>query len=172
MVFTAYDRLHVLSRALKQKEFDEQVDARKSVHAYMEKVVPDRNILGHQVLSPEGKPTAVVDASGKQISLDETRDLRKLILSLALISGDCWRRCRDRARRDGLYWEPCKISCRSSPSALAMSGGTAFATCVKRGTSRRRSSPPVVYFPLKANQSGKLCKQAFSRTVSVRENLL
>ena len=84
MVFTAYDRLHVLSRALKQKEFDEQVDARKSVHAYMEKVVPDRNILGHGGPSPEGKPTAVVDASGKQISLDETRDLRRAYIILAL----------------------------------------------------------------------------------------
>lgn len=60
---------------------------------------------------------------------------------------------------------------KAIPMASATSGGTAFATCVNRGTSRRRLSPPVVYLPLNANQSGKLWSRAFSRTVRVRGSL-
>ncbi len=82
MAFTAYDRLRVLSRALKLDDFKEHLGKRKSVTTYMEKVPKQRNILGHQVLSPEGKPTAVVDSAGKHVSLDEMRALRRLLLEL------------------------------------------------------------------------------------------
>jgi len=81
-LFTANDRLRILSHVLKRKTFDAHRGARKSVATYMGKVVPERNILGHQILSPQGKPTAVVDASGKQMGLKELRDLRRLILDL------------------------------------------------------------------------------------------
>lgn len=53
------------------------------------------------------------------------------------------------------------------PICSANKGGTAFATWVNLGTSWRRLSPPVVYFPSNRNQSGNDCSRAFSRTVSV-----
>ena len=48
----------------------------------MEKVVPERNVLGHMVLAPEGRPQAVVNIEGTQINLDDMRTLRKTILGL------------------------------------------------------------------------------------------
>lgn len=81
-LFTAHDRLRTLARTLKHELFNGHATARKAVISYMEKVVPERNILGHQILTPQGKPTAVVNASGKQITLDELRYLRCTILAL------------------------------------------------------------------------------------------
>lgn len=81
-IFTAYDKLRLLSSLLKHPAFAEQRDYRTSVVNYMEQVVPDRNILGHQVLAPEGKPPAVVDARGATKGIDEMRDLRCLLLGL------------------------------------------------------------------------------------------
>jgi len=78
-IFTAYDRLRILSRQLKTGE---QKDKRSTVIEYMTKVVPNRNILGHQVLQPEGKSKTVTNAEGEEISLDETRELRCRILNL------------------------------------------------------------------------------------------
>jgi hypothetical protein len=84
IIFTAYDRLRILSHALDEAPFKEPHAAhRKSVVEYMQKVPRERNILGHQVLSPEGKPkAAVIDVSGKEVSLDDMRSLRKLLLNL------------------------------------------------------------------------------------------
>lgn len=82
MIFTAYDRLRFLSRALKGEKWKEHAPARDAVVKYMGKVVPDRNLLGHAILLPQGKPQLVVDGAGKQVTLDEMRDLRRLILSL------------------------------------------------------------------------------------------
>lgn len=82
MLFTANDRLRILSHALESDAFKEHVAAKPSVGTYMEKVVPERNILGHQVLVPDGKPQAVADHKGKPVSLDEVRTLRRLILTL------------------------------------------------------------------------------------------
>lgn len=82
LVFTAYDRLRVLTRALKMPAFAPHKAFRLAVTDYMEKVVPGRNNLGHVVLIPQGRPTAIVNVSGKTISLEETRNLRRLILRL------------------------------------------------------------------------------------------
>lgn len=84
MILTANDRLRMLSGALKAATFSAHKGYRPHIVAYQQQVVPDRNILGHMVLVPKGKPTAVTDSKGKQITLDETRKLRKLILDLRL----------------------------------------------------------------------------------------
>lgn len=82
LIFTANDRLRILSRVLKYEAFKDHAVARKAVIAYMQDVVPERNGLGHLVYVPEGKPQAVTTIEGKEISLDETRELRRTILGL------------------------------------------------------------------------------------------
>lgn len=82
LIFTAYDRLRVLAGLLKREPFEAHKQYRTSVVDYQQKVVPGRNILGHQVLLPEGRPQGVTDASGQIISLVKTRELRQMILSL------------------------------------------------------------------------------------------
>jgi CheY-like chemotaxis protein len=81
-VFTANDRLRALTRCLNKKEFERHRGADEYVQAYMKKVVPGRNILGHVVLVPEGRPVAVVTGEGKSISVTEVRELRKMILQI------------------------------------------------------------------------------------------
>jgi uncharacterized protein YerC len=81
-IFTAFDRLKMLRNVLKDEMLKSHAGARTAVITYMDKVVPERNSLGHLVLIPEGKPQAVTNAEGKQISLAEARDLRRRILSL------------------------------------------------------------------------------------------
>lgn len=78
MIFGANDRLRMLRRLLEADSMHAQsVDTIKS---YMKKVLPDRNILGHMVLAPEGRPQAVINIEGKQINLDDMRALRRNIL--------------------------------------------------------------------------------------------
>lgn len=84
MILTAYDRLRLLGGVLKGAAFSAHKGYRPHIVAYQQKVVPGRNILGHMVLVPKGKPTAITDSTGKTMSLDETRELRKLILELRL----------------------------------------------------------------------------------------
>ncbi len=80
MIFGANDRLRMLRRLLEaDANHAQSVDTIKS---YMENVVPERNVLGHMVLAPEGRPQAVINSEGKQINLDDMRTLRKTILSL------------------------------------------------------------------------------------------
>ena len=81
MIFTANDRLRILSRLLK-KEFKDHASTRQSVVTYIEKVVPKRNDLGHLVLVPEGKPKSVATTEGKEISVAELRELRRMILGI------------------------------------------------------------------------------------------
>jgi hypothetical protein len=81
MIFTANDRLRILSRLLK-KQFKKHAATRQSVVSYIEKVVPGRNDLGHVVLVPKGKPTTVATREGKEISVAEIRELRKVILGI------------------------------------------------------------------------------------------
>jgi hypothetical protein len=81
-VFTANDRLRVLSRMLKMEAFKAHEGARPSIVEYMNEAVPHRNILGHQILVPEGRPKAIVDSKGNSIDLEKTRELRRLILKL------------------------------------------------------------------------------------------
>ncbi len=59
------------------------------------------------------------------------------------------------------------ISLATLPRISATKGETAFPTCVYRGASLVRLGPPVVYLPLNANQSGKACRRAYSRTVTI-----
>lgn len=82
MVFTAADRLRILSRVLKTEAFKAHKDSRASVIRYMEEVVPKRNKLGHKVLLPDGKLVVVEIEGGEQISLEEMRELRRVILTL------------------------------------------------------------------------------------------
>ena len=84
MILTANDRLRMLAGALKAAAFSAHKGYRPHIVAYQQKVVPDRNILGHMVLVPEGKPKAVTDSKGKAMSVEETRELRRLILDLRL----------------------------------------------------------------------------------------
>jgi hypothetical protein len=81
-IFTANDRLRILSRLLDKEDFKAHSDVKPSLAVYIKEVVPRRNDLGHLVLVPEGKPQALVDNQGKSISLAEMRKLRRLILNL------------------------------------------------------------------------------------------
>jgi len=80
MIFGANDRLRMLRRLLESDATHAQ--AVNTIKSYMDNVVPDRNVLGHMVLAPEGRPRAVVNIEGKQINLDDMRSLRKTILGL------------------------------------------------------------------------------------------
>lgn len=82
LVFTAYDRLHMLSRVLQLDVFKDHAGARESVSIYMKTVVPDRNVLGHQVADPGQGPKKVVTPKGGAIGVEEARELRKTILGL------------------------------------------------------------------------------------------
>jgi hypothetical protein len=84
MILTANDRLRMLAGALKAAIFAAHKEYRPHIVAYQQKVVPDRNILGHVVLVPKGKPTSVTDSKGTPMSVEETRELRRLILELRL----------------------------------------------------------------------------------------
>ena len=80
MVFGASDRLRMLLRLLESDAIHAQ--SADTIRCYLEKVVPDRNVLGHMVLAPEGRPQSVVNIEGREISLDNMRALRKTILGL------------------------------------------------------------------------------------------
>ncbi len=80
MIFGANDRLRMLRRLLEgDANHGPSVETIKS---YMDNVVPERNVLGHMLLAPEGKPQAVVNNEGTQINLGDMRTLRKTILGL------------------------------------------------------------------------------------------
>lgn len=82
MIFTSNDRLRVLAGALGSRSQMHHHELRRSVVTYLQKVVPQRNHLGHAVLVPDGKALTLTDIRGRVISLEETRSLRRLILSL------------------------------------------------------------------------------------------
>ncbi|WP_343292456.1 hypothetical protein AAHN93_10590 [Vandammella animalimorsus] len=80
MIFTTNDRLRLLRRLLDSEgRYEGSIDKVKS---YMNNVLPNRNMLGHMVLTPKGGSKALVDTEGKQISLEDMRTLRKTILDL------------------------------------------------------------------------------------------
>jgi hypothetical protein len=91
MLFTANDRLRMLSGALQLEQFAAHHGSRASVTQYIGEVVPLRNRLGHRVLTPEGKATAIAIGAGEQMNIDQMRDLRRLILNLR----DVFRSLRD-----------------------------------------------------------------------------
>ena len=82
MLFTSDDRLRMLATILEMEVFGAHAGAKVTIKSYREDVMPERNVLGHMVLAPEGKPQSVETTEGKQVSIDEMRALRKLILGL------------------------------------------------------------------------------------------
>lgn len=82
MLFTSDDRLRMLATILEMEAFGPHAGAKVTIQSYRKDVVPVRNVLGHVILAPEGKPQAVETTEGKQVSLVEMRNLRKLILGL------------------------------------------------------------------------------------------
>jgi CheY-like chemotaxis protein len=82
LVFTAYDRLRVLARALDSQALQAHKGYRESVTSYQQDVVPKRNVLGHAARVLQGEAYVLVDSKGRVYTLESTRDLRKLILGL------------------------------------------------------------------------------------------
>lgn len=82
MLFTSDHRLRMLASTLGKAEFAAYKDGVTTVKTYREGVVHDRNTLGHAVLVPQGKPSAVIDDTGKAVDIEQMRELRKLILGL------------------------------------------------------------------------------------------
>ena len=82
MLFTSDHRLRMLASVLGMDEFAVHASGAATVKSYREGVVHDRNTLGHAILVPQGKPSTVVDDTGKVVDIAQMRDLRKLILNL------------------------------------------------------------------------------------------
>lgn len=82
LTFTANDGVRILTRVLEQETFSAQSGYRSSVTQYIQEVVPKRNILGHRVLSPEGKHAIAGDTATDFISFDDMKKLRKTLLEL------------------------------------------------------------------------------------------
>ena len=82
LVFTAYDRLRILAGVLDSKNFEAHKGFRPSVIDYQQNVMPKRNVLGHVARMLQGNVYVLADAKGNVMSLDETRQLRRLILRL------------------------------------------------------------------------------------------
>jgi hypothetical protein len=82
LYFTANDRLRMLKRVLEGEDFKAYAGAGAVLGKYLNEVQPERTKLAHIVLVAKGKPQVVVNVEGKQVSLEEMRDLRRLILSL------------------------------------------------------------------------------------------
>lgn len=81
LTFTAIDGLRVLKRVLEHDKFTPHAGHGESVKRYIREVVPKRNILGHKVLTPDGKP-GIAGMPGETIGLEEIRALRRLLLDL------------------------------------------------------------------------------------------
>lgn len=84
-IFSAYHRLLVLRSAIAGSGLAKEEQFSAALSTYIDKVVPDRNILGHVVLVPKGKSNAVIGSDGTPKSIDEMRALRKLLLDLRLV---------------------------------------------------------------------------------------
>lgn len=81
LTFTANDGLRILVGLLGGEKFAAQSSHVGSIKQYMAEVVPKRNIYGHRVLTPEGKPGIAGDP-GETIALDDLRVLRRLLLEM------------------------------------------------------------------------------------------
>lgn len=82
MLFTSDDRLRMLAAIMGMDAFGAHAGAKVTIEKYRTSVIQRRNVLGHMVLAPVGKPQAIETTEGNLVSLDEMRDLRKLILDL------------------------------------------------------------------------------------------
>jgi hypothetical protein len=72
-------RLRLLLSLLNEGDQAERTKYVESAKVYLKDVLPRRNDLGHKVLIPEGAPH-IVTLSGKKISVEEMRELRKQII--------------------------------------------------------------------------------------------
>jgi hypothetical protein len=97
VIFSANDRLVFLAEALEKDTFKMHAQARESVLRYKDGVVPKRNRLGHLVLHADGKPKAIAGVGGRQVNIDEMRELRRSILGLR----QDFRNLRDALRGQG-----------------------------------------------------------------------
>lgn len=82
MLFTSDDRLQLLAKILGMSAFEAHSVSVTTVASYRDGVVQGRNMLGHAILVPQGKPDRVTDDTGKEVDINQMRELRKLILSL------------------------------------------------------------------------------------------
>lgn len=82
MLFTSDHRLRMLASILGMDDFAAHADGVTTVQSYRDGVVRERNTLGHAVLVPQGKPSTVIDDTGKVVDIAQMRELRKLILNL------------------------------------------------------------------------------------------
>lgn len=81
-LFTANDRLRVLKAALEEEAYAAYKTLRSGLSNYINKVVPIRNDLGHVVLVPAGRPQAFASVDGREINIEEMRELRCFLLEL------------------------------------------------------------------------------------------
>lgn len=82
LLFTSDHRLRLLARILSTGQLAAYSPGVVTVKSYRDGVVKNRNILGHAVLVPEGKPSNVINGAGDVVNITQMRELRKLILSL------------------------------------------------------------------------------------------
>lgn len=82
MLFTSDDRLQLLANILGMPVFGAHSASVATVVSYRDGVVQGRNMLGHAILVPQGKADRVTDDTGKEVDINQMRELRKLILSL------------------------------------------------------------------------------------------
>ena len=124
------------SPGLEATAIDRLRELRGNTAQYDLQVLRKRNTLGH-VRESEGPDGWVLE--GGDISLADFPNLRGHIRRTRRCVSGRWSTSLKR-------WMASKPS-SVSPSASARSGGTAFATCVKRGHASRLRFPPVVYGP-------------------------
>ena len=81
-IFTANDRLRMLSRMLEEAAFEAHASYLDAIKTYIAKVVRDRNRLGHRVLIPADRLNLNPNSNEETMSIEETRALRRLLLDL------------------------------------------------------------------------------------------
>lgn len=83
VLFGAYDQLLMLSEILESAPFKSRHGTYKlTVVEYINEVVPDRNKLGHRVLTAAGRPGAVVGSGGEEIDVETMKKLRRKLIEL------------------------------------------------------------------------------------------
>jgi len=81
-VFTANDRLRVLNMVLGKEKYSDRAKLKAGILSYINNVVPLRNDLGHVILVPTERTAMLVDGEGKEVSVGDMRELRKLLLEV------------------------------------------------------------------------------------------
>lgn len=83
VLFSAYDQLLMLSETLESAPFKSRHGTHKlTVVEYINEVVPDRNKLGHRVLTAAGRPGAVVGSGGEEVDVEAMKNLRRKLIEL------------------------------------------------------------------------------------------